>query len=137
MGANSELTVPYPAATDPAAKLGEAFAAMYERQYGYRSDEETIETMSLRVVAQGIAATAHVPESLLLTGATQAGTGARKVYFGPESGWVSTPICSRAELALDWRQGPLLVEEFDSTTVIPPAGRARRVAWDAIEIELG
>ncbi len=137
VGANSELTVPYPASADPAAKLGEAFAAMYERQYGYRSDEETIETMSLRVVAQGIAATTRVPERLSLAGATQSATGAREVYFGPETGWVSTPIRSRAELDSDWRQGPLLVEEFDSTTVVPPDGRARRVAWDAIEIELG
>jgi N-methylhydantoinase A len=136
VGANSELTVPYPAAADPAAKLGEAFAAMYERQYGYRSDEETIETMSLRVVAQGIAATAHVPERLSMADAGKAASGARKVYFGPQTGWAPAPICSRADLDADWRQGPLLVEEFDSTTVVPPDGRARRVAWDAIEIEL-
>jgi N-methylhydantoinase A len=137
VGANSELTVPYPTGSDPAARLGEAFAAMYERQYGYRSDEEAIETMSLRVAAHGIAATAHVPERLSLDAAADAVTGARKVYFGPETGWVMAPICARAALGSDWRQGPLLVEEFDSTTVIPPDGRARRVAWDAIEFELG
>jgi hypothetical protein len=36
----------------------------------------------------------------------------------------------------EWRRGPLLVEEFDSTTVVPPTGRIRRIAWDTLEIEI-
>jgi hypothetical protein len=40
------------------------------------------------------------------------------------------------ELGAEWRAGPLLVEEFDSTTVVPPGGRARRIAWDTIDVEV-
>jgi N-methylhydantoinase A len=58
------------------------------------------------------------------------------VYFGPEIGAVETPVCGRAEIDGTWRAGPLLIEEFDSTTVVPPDGRARRTGWDTIEIEL-
>jgi N-methylhydantoinase A len=137
VGANSELTIDYPADGDRSASLRQGFGAAHERQYGYRSDEEAVETMNLRVIARGVAATAHVPERLTLGAEAYAGVGARQVYFGPEIGWVRTPICARAELGEAWRQGPLLVEEFDSTTVIPPGGRARRIAWDTIEIELG
>jgi N-methylhydantoinase A len=137
VGANSELTIDYPADGDRSASLRQSFSAAHERQYGYRSDEEAVETMNLRVIARGVAATAHVPERLTLGAEAYAGVGARQVYFGPEIGWVRTPICARAELGEAWRQGPLLVEEFDSTTVIPPGGRARRIAWDTIEIELG
>jgi hypothetical protein len=36
----------------------------------------------------------------------------------------------------EWRNGPLLIEEFDSTTVVPPDGRARLSTWGTIEIEL-
>jgi len=137
VGANSELTVPFPADGDPAVSLRQGFGAAHERQYGYRSDEESVETMNLRVIARGVAAMAHVPDRLTLGDAPHAGMGARQVYFGPEIGPVKTPICARAELDETWRPGPLLVEEFDSTTVIPPGARARRIAWDTIEIELG
>jgi N-methylhydantoinase A len=137
VGANSELTVDFPAEGDAAAILRQGFGAAHERQYGYRSDEEAVETMNLRVVARGIAAMAHVPNRLTLGDTPHAGIGARQVYFGPEIGSVKAPICARADLDGNWRQGPLLVEEFDSTTVIPPGARARRIAWDTIEIELG
>jgi N-methylhydantoinase A len=60
----------------------------------------------------------------------------RDVYFGPRSGLVPTPVVTREGLGDDWRAGPLLVEEFDSTTVVPPEGRARRIEWDTIEVEL-
>jgi N-methylhydantoinase A len=139
-GANSELTVPYPGEGDVAALLREAFGAAHERHYGYRSEEESIETMNLRVIARGLAErTAQVPERFAPDGDAPPGASAsaRRVYFGPEIGWTSAPIAGRADLGAQWRPGPLLVEEFDSTTVIPPGGRARRIGWDTIEIELG
>jgi hypothetical protein len=40
------------------------------------------------------------------------------------------------QLGAAWRAGPLLIEEFDSTTVVPPDGRARRIDWDIIDVEL-
>lgn len=135
VGANSELTVAY--GGDDARSLRDCFGAAHESQYGYRSDEEAVEIMNLRVIARGVATESHVPERLTLGAEAHAGIGARQVYFGPEIGWVKTPICARGDLGEAWRQGPLLVEEFDSTTVIPPGGRARRIAWDTIEIELG
>jgi len=33
-------------------------------------------------------------------------------------------------------ESPLLIDEFDSTTVVPPDGRVRLTTWDTIEIEL-
>ena len=59
-----------------------------------------------------------------------------RVYFGPEFGAVRTPIRTRGALGADWLDGPLLIEEFDSTTVVPPDGRVRCIAWDTLEIEL-
>lgn len=134
-GANSELTLPFPA-HHPAPPLRELFSVMHEQQYGYRSDSEMIETMNVRVIARASTGTSRVPDHLTL-GDDQPGTGgARSVYFGPEFGALNTPICVRSDLGAQWHRGPLLVEEFDSTTVVPPDGRARRIAWDTIEIEL-
>ncbi len=133
-GANSELTLPFPQ-QDPGALLSDRFGAAHEQQYGYRSDEEAVETMCVRVIARGGTAS-PVPERLSMPGGASGSAAARSVYFGPEFGAVPTPICSRADLRGDWTTGPLLVEEFDSTTVVPPDGRARVIAWDTLEIEL-
>ena len=92
--------------------------------------------MNVRVIARAAARGSQVPERLTIAD-EPAGTGAaRSVYFGPEFGLVPTPVCGRGDLDAHWRNGPLLIEEFDSTTVVPPDGRARRIAWDTIEIEL-
>lgn len=134
-GANSELTLPFPA-HDPGSALRELFSATHEQQYGYRSDGETIETMSVRVIARASTGTSQVPDRLSFGDDRSSTRGARTVYFGPEFRALDTPICTRGELGAQWRTGPLLVEEFDSTTVVPPDGRARCIAWDTIEIEL-
>lgn len=133
-GANSELTLPFPS-TAAGDVLRDHFGRAHEEQYGYRSDEESVETMSVRVIARGGTAS-QVPERLSMSGGASGTATARTVYFGPEFGALPTPICARADLGTQWRKGPLLVEEFDSTTVVPPDGRARLIAWDTIEIEL-
>jgi N-methylhydantoinase A len=135
-GANSELTVPWPGSGDVATELRAAFSRQHERQYGYSSADETIETMNLRLVARGVAKTARVPARLSLAEETAPPGGSRRVYFGPERGWIDTPILTRMQLGAAWRAGPLLIEEFDSTTVVPPDGRVRRIDWDVIDVEL-
>ena len=134
-GANSELTLRFTENTTD-SQLRELFSVMHEQQYGYRSDGEVIETMNVRVIARASTGASKVPESISLGDDQPITGGARSVYFGPEFGTVTTPICTRSNLDSQWRSGPLLVEEFDSTTVVPPDGRARRIAWDTIEIEL-
>jgi N-methylhydantoinase A len=135
-GANSELTLPFPRGDHAGASLRQAFSAMHERQYGYSSPDEAIETMNLRVIARASSGVARVPDLLSFDDEVPGAGGTRLVYFGPATGSLATPVCARSDLDDTWRNGPLLVEEFDSTTVVPPDGRARCVAWNTIEIEL-
>jgi N-methylhydantoinase A len=65
-------------------------------------------------------------------GAAQA---ARKAYFGAEHGWLDTPVLVRADLAAG-RKGPLIVEEYDSTCVVPPGAHAERDSTGNIVIVL-
>ena len=46
----------------------------------------------------------------------------RRVYFG-ERGWIETPVLRRSDLARK-RSGPLIVEEYDATCVVPPGALA-------------
>jgi N-methylhydantoinase A len=134
-GANSEITVSLPPRPTPAA-LRELFAQAHERQFGYRSDEEAVETMCVRLIARGARESSLAPGRLGFPAERGRPNSARAVYFGPEIGAVETAVCARGEIEASWRAGPLLIEEFDSTSVVPPDGRARRIGWDTIEIEL-
>jgi N-methylhydantoinase A len=59
----------------------------------------------------------------------------RRVYFGPERGWLDTPVLQRADLASP-RRGPCVVEEYDATCVIPPAATGALDAHGNLVIEL-
>ena len=61
----------------------------------------------------------------------------RRAYFGPEHGWHDVPVISRAAL-LDSppREGPLIVEEYDATCVVPPGCRATLDSLGNIDIAL-
>ena len=50
---------------------------------------------------------------------------ARSAFSGPGVGMLATPVLARADLTATERQGPLIVEEYDGTTVVPPDATAR------------
>jgi N-methylhydantoinase A len=131
-GANSELTLPFPAHT-LRRRLCTGVLSRAQRQYGYSSAEGRSDDGACHRAR--FTQAARVPHRVSFDDRTGRG-GTRFVYFGPDVGSLATPICARSDLNGNWRSGPLLVEEFDSTTVVPPDGRARCVAWDTIEIEL-
>jgi len=59
----------------------------------------------------------------------------RRVYFGPQAGWIVTPILTRGDLATP-REGPAVVEEYDATCVVPPGARAGLDAYGNIVMEV-
>jgi N-methylhydantoinase A len=137
VGQAYELTVPAPAgALGPAdlTALAARFGQEHERTYGHRADDEPVELVNLRVVAR-VAGGARPP--LRLPAGAAAGAGERLAYFGPPDGWRPAPVLARADLAATPRPGPLIVEEYDATTVVPPGCAAWRDQWENIVIEVG
>ena len=138
-GQGSELTLPIePGALTMGslAMLEEAFAQEHDRTYGYRSDGEAVELVGLRVIARGVPKEARVPETMRLPVEAEAGEkGRRSAYFGKEHGWLDTLLVGRAALAGTPRDGPLIVDEYDSTTVVPPGYRASLDGGNNIIIE--
>jgi N-methylhydantoinase A len=138
-GQNSELTIglePGPLTPAWLARLQEAFAAEHDKTYGYRSDREPVQLMSLRLVARGLSDTARVPERLGVESAPATShvprAAARQAYFGPQHGWSAVLLVERSALAGGGEAGPLIVEEYDATTVIPPGWRAALDTWGNI-----
>ena len=134
-GENSELTVDAPP-KHSLATLVESFHAAHERTYGYRSDEETVETVNLRLVATGHGDAPRVPRTLSMADMSAKPPPPREVYFGPELGWVRTEIVRRSDVPRDGADGPLVIEDYDATIVVPPGARASREAWELIAIKL-
>jgi N-methylhydantoinase A len=127
-GQTFELTVPVPEGlldANALIDLVEAFGQEHERTYGHRAGpEEPVEIVNIQVVGQGIPSRPRVPDRLL-PGRRDEGGGLppRQAYFGPQTGWLETPVLRRADLATP-REGPCIIEEYDATCVLPPKARA-------------
>ena len=122
-----ELAVPVPAArVDRAAldALAESFGREHERTYGHRAGaDEPVELVTAQVVGRGLSERPRVPERLSLA-AREAESGSRRAYFGRAHGWIDSPVAERAALT-GGGEGPCIVEEYDSTCLVPPGVRAR------------
>jgi len=143
LGQNSELTIPLyagPITSQRLQQLEEDFAAEHEKTYGYRSPREMVQIVNVRVVARGLDTVSRVPTRLIAgvdSGLDSAPAATpRKVYFGPQDGWIETPVVRRGELAGGRQQGALIVEEYDATTVVPPRCSAMLDEWGNIVIEI-
>jgi N-methylhydantoinase A len=125
-----ELTVPMPegpisAAT--AARLGEAFGDEHERTYGHRAGpEEPVELASLNLSAGGQLETRRGTKQQETPVPREPPTE-RRAYFGGTHGWMTTPVLLRGHLAQRSWVGPVIIEEYDCTCVVPPG---MRVALD-------
>jgi N-methylhydantoinase A len=103
--------------------LEEAFGAEHERTYGHRAGiEEPVELVAIQVVGQGLREGPSVPERMVSSRPEPVPGPPRRVYFG-ERGWIETPVLRRSDLARR-RTGPLIVEEYDATCVVPPGAIA-------------
>ena len=131
-GQSSELGIPIasPMVTRPILdEATEQFHQEHERTYGYCSRTERVQIVNLRLRARSMDRQDHLPapEALRTKKAHGASAAERPVYFG-DRGWVTTPVIRRTALTEQPRQGPLIVEEYDTTIIVPPGASARAVS---------
>lgn len=112
------LSVPAPARITNVSDLIEGFHAEHEREYNYRRDEAPVSIFRVAVKATGM-----VPKADLNKHPVQEYTPkpreTRAVWFGGQSH--DAGVFDRETLTAGARiSGPAIVEQFDSTTVIPP-----------------
>ena len=126
-GQTYELSVPVPdGAIDHAmiAYLEEAFGREHEKTYGHRAGpDEPVELVTIQVVGQGIRDGDGVPERVRPSRPEPQPPPPRRAYFGAQRGWVDTPVMRRSELSRR-TPGPVIVEEYDATCVVPPGWAA-------------
>lgn len=135
-GQASEIRIPLPEShiiNVSVRDLCSAFEREHRQLYGHSSDPDNpVEVVAVRLVGS----TGHR--------ATQGRTRAsrrnvrkmpsRPAYFGKTWGTVETPVIDREELS-GTQVGPLLIDEYDSTTVVPPGTRVYRDRHDFVVME--
>ena len=137
VGQSSEIAVALPLVPAPAilAALPGAFAAEHETNYGFRAPEgEPVELMSLALVARGVPERDHLPARI--APAFLAGPSERDAWFEGH-GWMATPVLSRAGLSQAPRAGPLIVQEYDATCLVPPGCTACLDDFGNIRLAIG
>ena len=118
-----ELTVPFPpGGMDEAAldALADAFHSRHAQVYGHQNRGETVQIVNVRLSATG-----RLPELPFTAELGEVAGEARRTVWFPDAGETDCLITSRAALAaVGGAQGPLIVEEVDTTVVVPPGWRA-------------
>jgi len=108
-------------------KITHDFMAAMKAAYGYTLPPgyAPVEIVNLRVIACGDIAKPDLPKTRRTTTLAQALKGRRKVWFR-NAGFVDTAIYERGRLPLAVPfDGPAIVEQPDTTTVMPPGTHCR------------
>jgi N-methylhydantoinase A len=97
----------------------------HEREYAFSDRDQAVEIYGLRVVGLGLVRKPEFPKLAGRSDLDAARSGERSVYFAEASGFLDTVIYHRAALPAGARfDGPAIVEQMDSTVVVPPGWRA-------------
>jgi N-methylhydantoinase A len=128
LGQWRSLTVPVSSPVD-LADAEARFHADHERAYNYRRDGSPVEIYRLSVRAVGVTPKPEL-RRYERNGAGATASGSRQVHFDASGTAVETPVYLREELPAGARlDGPAVIEQLDSTTLVPPGWRAEVDEW--------
>ncbi|MDE2517001.1 MAG: hypothetical protein KGL12_13320, partial [Rhodospirillales bacterium] len=137
-GQSSEIAVALPDLdpADPAGALISAlpglFAAEHIRTYGFGApDGEPVEMIGITLRAGPRASAAPV---LPRAPAIAAPAATRRAWFA-DGGWRDVAVYRRADLSARGLRGPLIVQEYDATALVPAGWSARLDASGLIRLE--
>ena len=140
LGQNYELSLEVKGGKLDAKSLTRLIAGYHKRHtaiYGYDMPAQPVEVVNLRlVVTVERRAPTHEKHQPARTTVKDAVIEKRKVWF-PETGFVTTPVYDRDKLPVNARiNGPAIVEQMDTTTVVPPRAKMRNDKLGYLHIEV-
>ncbi len=124
------LAVPVGAPLPPPAELAGAFHEAHQREHSYMRPETPVEIFRVGIRALGRTPKVQLPKFASTAPATSrvpAPTGEREIHFARDGGLelVRAAVYDRERLRYaDAILGPAVVEQLDSTTLLPPRCRA-------------
>jgi N-methylhydantoinase A len=117
--------------------MRERFIAEYLKTYGYK-DETPIDLVKVRLIGRGLRDLRLDFAAMTVTARPAVkNEGSRSVSFDRGESFTDTRIASRQSVGRDATPGPLIIDEFDATIVVPPDAIVWRDAAGSIIMELG
>lgn len=133
-GQTYEITIPVDLAAVSTDVLTESFHRAHAARYGHSFAGHEVEVVNVRAAAV-VRLEAAFPKP-----PTWARSPRREkpIHWGGETGVVDTPIVSRAEIQAgsDLTVGPVIIEQEDATTIVPPGVAIRPVEGGSLELDL-
>ena len=126
VGQNFELAIPVPQGErlPAAAWLKGAFLEAHQRKYGHHDPEAAVEVINVRLTARKGRAGARLGAGVSRHAApTQTSSAKRPVWFAADKPTDTTFIERNALTPGAVLEGPLVVTQFDATTLVPPGSR--------------
>jgi len=121
---------------DDVAEAVERFHAAHVKEYGYDIRKHEVQFVSARIQTVGIVEKA--PQQEIAGGESLEGavTGTRRLYADRNAGWVEATVYDRARLPMGCRfEGPAIVNEMSSTTVVLPGQSVTTDRWGNLIIQ--
>ena len=119
------LTVDVP---DPILSLDEAlvfFHAEHERQFSWSNPDQVVEIYGLGIRAIGKVSKPAFTRNEVKENCVPLAQETRRVYFEKAGGFVDTPVYRRTKLPAGTElTGPAIIEQLDTTTVVPSGVKA-------------
>jgi N-methylhydantoinase A len=132
-GQATELTVPFEG--EDLVQIHERFIAEYFKTYGYR-DSTPVELMKVRVAGRGLRDNRlNFGNMKISARAGSSRSGTRRISFARGESPVAVEIVDRSRLGPLALQGPLIIEEFDATIVVPPDAKVYKDAIGCVVLE--
>ena len=136
-GQSYEVLVPVTGFSEAEIKdIGQRFHTAHLRRYGHAADNQPLEIVNYKVVGLGQIPKPRLREFPAAKSEAAPIESRRPVYFGPGK-VLDTPVYRRANLAPGMRiDGPAVIEEKTSTTVLYPGERLQVDIYLNMEVEL-
>jgi N-methylhydantoinase A len=119
----SEISValpPGPLSEQNSLDARRAFDAEHEKTFGHCFRDADVELVSIRLVSRIRRPRPPLGGGPEETRATTHERRTRKAYFSPQAGLVDAPVVDESEVGRVPLSGPLLIDRYDTTIVVPP-----------------
>jgi len=122
LGQAYELTIDFPSNKDNSdipTILTKLFEEEHKLRYGHSfSGEYPVQLVNLRMIGRRKNKSQILPRAIFDN--YQHNEHKRNVYFGPSIGLVESKVISRKKLGIKPIKGPIIIEEYEGTAVVPP-----------------
>ena len=141
VGQEHAVTVDLPAqlfAAGDRDTIKRRFDEVHAVRYGTSAPDEPAELVSLRTTVSGLLPKPPMVQSLDRGEADPAPPETRRIYFSETGDFVATPVYRRADLGAGAAiEGPAVIEEEASTTLLLPGDRLGVDAYGNLRIRVG